>query len=341
MAARLVERYRRAGVAPPTVLYVDCRCCKEAGDTKLKQRFGGWPDVIVRLDIWHYIRRLAGGCTTDAHQLYPIFMSRLSSCIFERDAGDLCLLRRAKREELIKEGWPAMTDQEVDHHITKTELALHCRRRTRGTETTVKLIDALLGELLGGKGTDALGVPLLDPVRMPGIWQVQKRHASCIQDPPNVQLYTETGALHKGGIALKTYRCARGSTSLESFHCHLNRFIPGLSLQNTVWLFFVYVYIYVCCILLNTIYCFLFVFTGNSANSLNFQLYLLEGLFRWNKDRAKAAVRDSGPFLRTYSGELVYAVNENHEKLFGTKLVPGFIPPGTYTGRVDIATMVL
>ena len=41
-----------------------------------------------------------------------------------------------------------------------------------------------------------------------------------------MQLYTQTGRLTKGGVILLVYRCARGSTSLESFHLH--RFIPGI-----------------------------------------------------------------------------------------------------------------
>lgn len=82
---------------------------------------------------------------------------------------------------------------------------------------------------MGGKGKDALGVPLLDIVRMQHIWNVQRWHVTCIQDPPNVLLYMETGTINKGGVVLKTYQCTRGSTSLESFHCHLSRFIPGLS----------------------------------------------------------------------------------------------------------------
>ncbi|XP_061107847.1 uncharacterized protein LOC133135094 [Conger conger] len=300
MTAGLVERYRRAGVAPPTLLYVDSHCCKEAGDTKLKQRFSGWPNLIIRLDIWHFIRRLAGGVTTDAHQLYPIFMARLSACIFEWDAGDLAQLRRAKKEQLTQEGWPVLMDAEVDKHISKAELALHCKRRTRGTDNTISLVDMLIGELIGDKGKDSMGVLLFDTVRMMHLWRVQKRHVGCIQDPPNVQLYTETGTVTKGGIALKTYRCARGSTSLESFHCHLARFIPG-----------------------------------NSANSLNFQIYLLEGIFRWNKDRAAAALAGGGNSpLRTYTGELVYAVNTNYTALFGRKLVPQFSPPAVHTGEL-------
>lgn len=31
----------------------------------------------------------------------------------------------------------------------------------------------------------------------------------------------------RGGVELKVYRCARSSTSLESFHLHINHFIPG------------------------------------------------------------------------------------------------------------------
>ncbi|XP_026144138.1 uncharacterized protein LOC113119126 [Carassius auratus] len=299
MAAGLMERYRSAGVDPPTIIYVDYDCCKKVGKTKLKRRFSGWPDVIVRLDIRHFIRRLAVGCTTDAHQLYPTFFARLSSCIFEWDAGDLTLLRRAKREQLIQQGWSTLTEAELDHHLTKAELLQHCRRRTRGEETTFRLLDMLIIEPMGGKGKDALGVPLLDSVRMQHIWNVQRRHVTCIQDPPNVPLYTETGTTNKGGVVLKTYRCARGSTSLESFYCHLSRFIPG-----------------------------------NSANSLNFQIYLLEGLLRWNQDRAEAAVADGGSTLRSYTGELVSSVNKNYNKLYGRKLVPSFTPPAVYTGEL-------
>lgn len=229
MVTGLINRYSRASVAPPVLLYVDSGCCVEKGQSKLQARFGGWPDLIIRLDIWHFMRRLAVGCTTDAHPLYPIFMSRLSACIFEWDPHDVALLRRAKREQLQQEGVPVITDVIVNRRITKKELALYCRRRTRGVESTTRHIDRLLQELKGEKGRDLMGVPLLDTVRMEHIWRVQMRHVKCIQDPPGVSLYTETGTTTtKGGIVLTKYRCARGSTSLESFHCHLNRFIPGL-----------------------------------------------------------------------------------------------------------------
>ncbi|XP_073689484.1 uncharacterized protein [Garra rufa] len=299
MVDGLVKRYQQAGVDPPAVLYVDCGCCTEVGETKLKTRFRGWPDLMIRLDIWHFMRRIALGCTTDAHQLYPIFMSRLSACIFEWDAADLSVLRKAKRALLISQGWPSLADEDVNKHLTRNELALHCRRRTRGEETTILLLERLFTELLSSKGNDSLGVPLLDQKRMEHIWSVQKKHVKCIQDPPGVVLYIETGSLTKGGVLLTTYRCARGSTSLESFHLHLNRFIPG-----------------------------------TSANSLNFQIYLLEGLHRWNQDREAASLSAEPSALCSYTGELVHCVNSNYEKLFGKKVVPTFCSPACYTGEL-------
>lgn len=69
MAAGLVRRYQQAAVDPPVALYVDCGCCAEGGETKLGARFSGCPDLTIRLDIWLFMRPLAVGCTTDAHQL--------------------------------------------------------------------------------------------------------------------------------------------------------------------------------------------------------------------------------------------------------------------------------
>ena len=75
--------------------------------------------------------------------------------------------------------------------------------------------------------TDTLGVPLLREDYQE-VWEEQKRHVSCVQDPDGVPLYTKVGQLTKGRTLLPVYRCARGTTSLESFHLHLKNFIPGM-----------------------------------------------------------------------------------------------------------------
>ena len=224
MATGIVRRYQQAGVSPPVLLYTDRDCC---GERPLGSLFEAWPQLRIRLDTWPFMRRIAIGCTTESHPLYGVFMARLSQCIFEWSEDDLQQLKRAKTAELIAAGISNPSDDDVFNRLSRKELALHCRRRTRGIEATVTRIEDLLTTFMGPQGSDTLGVALLDIDRMWGIWDIQKRHVPCIQDVGALTLYTRTGSLTKGGIELPTYRCARGSTSLESFHKHLNFFIPG------------------------------------------------------------------------------------------------------------------
>ena len=104
MVDGLVARYERASQAPPVVIYTDRDCCSTATRPKISALFGAWPQLKVRLDLWHWIRRLAAGCTAESHPLYSVFMGRLSYCIFVWDDEDLKLLRRAKKAELKLKG---------------------------------------------------------------------------------------------------------------------------------------------------------------------------------------------------------------------------------------------
>ena len=224
MVQGLITRYKNASEPAPVLIYVDRDCCPNSG---LRKMFKAWPDTLFRLDIWHFMRRFTVGCTTDAHQLYQTFLGRLSQCIFEYSREDLDALMAAKRSEMEMVSIRSPSDSDVLRHISKKELALHCRRQTRGVEATTSLIHELLLAFDGEQGCDSLGVPLLNSEKTWAMWETLKSHIACIQDPEGVKLYTQTGSLLKGGVQLPTYRCARGSTSLESFHLHLNRFIPG------------------------------------------------------------------------------------------------------------------
>lgn len=229
MADGLMRRYREAGEAPPQLMYVDRDCCSPYGPCRVNAMFAEWDGLQVRLDIWHFMRRIAAGVTTEAHPLYGTFLARLSTCIFEWDADDVAALRRAKEGELVAKRIGHISEEAVKSRISRRELALHCRRRTRGVAETTRLIAALISVFDSESGKDTLGVPLLDHERIQQIWKEQEKHVSCIQDPEDFSLYTKTGTLKKGGVELSCYRCARGSTSLESFHLHLNRFIPGIA----------------------------------------------------------------------------------------------------------------
>ncbi|XP_045548016.1 uncharacterized protein [Salmo salar] len=266
MAAGLQQRYGRAGVAPPKLLYVNRDCCALMGKGKTAAMFSQWAELIVRLDVWHFIRRFARGVTTEIHPLYALFMQRLSSCMLVWCADDVERLREAKRGELKESHITGLSDAQLMKRISLKEMARHCRRRTRGAEETERLIGELLDTFMDA--TDTIGIRLLDRDRM---------------TPPDVSIYTNKSKdVTKGGVILPVLRCSRGSTSLESFHLHLNRFIPG-----------------------------------TSACAEHFQAYLLEGLVRWNEDRAEAGcslVKDHTRPAK-YTGELIgvdYLFSQTH-----------------------------
>lgn len=182
----------------------------------------------IRLDIWHFMRRISVGCTTDSHSLYPGFMNKISLSLFMRDDSNLQALKEAKRAELEAKSLH-LTDADLLRNISRAEMARHCKRLTKGSSEIETLISQLIESYSGNRGCNTLGVPLISEKRMAEIWKAQKKHLDCIQDPPGLLLYMHTGT---GGHNLKTYRCAIGSTSLESFQLHMNRFIPGK--QNAI-----------------------------------------------------------------------------------------------------------
>ncbi|XP_041485606.1 uncharacterized protein LOC121431891 [Lytechinus variegatus] len=294
MIKGIQRRYAAAGQPRPELLYVDRGCC--GADSMI---FREWPDMPVRLDVWHFMRRLARGCISTKHQLYPFFLRRLSACIFAWSADDLDQLIAAKRGELRDQGIAETSDEVILKHLGKSSIARHCRRVTRGTEETTQLIGDLLASLDGERGHNTHRVPLFDSDRVWEIWDSEQKHIACIQDPPGVQLYTKTGETVKGGITLPVYRCARGLSSLESFHLHMSRFIPGIS-----------------------------------ANNVHFQAYLLEGVHRWNCDRARDVEAATAPSHVSYGTYYELDVNRLTEKLFGCKLNPTMTAPLEYTGEL-------
>ncbi|XP_062605331.1 uncharacterized protein LOC134267127 [Saccostrea cucullata] len=288
------RRYREASVNPPEVVYVDRDCC---GPNYVGKKFPSWSATQVRLDIWDFMRRISSACTTESHALYPLFMRRLSGCIFQWSEEDLTALKEAKETQAYSAG-VTVRGKEQDW-LSKKELGLHCRRTTRTPVEISQRIEELIDVFSGEQGRDMLGTPLLDEDKARDVWDSQMRHVGCIQDPPNVSLYTQTGTLRKGTKTLPTYRCARGSTSLESFHLHLNRFIPG-----------------------------------TSASDVNYQAFLLEGLYRWNQDRASHAVEVEAPLCHRYSGLLRHTVNHLAQTVLGNPLDPAFHQPRAYTGEL-------
>jgi len=85
-----------------------------------------------------------------------------------------------------------------------------------------------------------------------------------------------TGHINKGGVQLPDYRCARGTTFLESFHLHLARYVCAY-IKNVIAVRRLLMHRFI---------------PGSSASDVHFQMYLLEGLSRWNQAcRLTAAVQ--------------------------------------------------
>ncbi|CAM4637419.1 unnamed protein product [Leuciscus chuanchicus] len=277
MISGVIHRYKEAAVAPPEILYVNRDCCES---NFLRTMFIDWKDMEVRLDISEFMGRIAAGCTSESHQIYATFMDRLSHCIFEWDEEDLKQLKEAKRT-MLKFDILQPSDDDLMHHLSKIELTLHCRRTTRDARDIEEHITTLIQLYDGRSGWDSSGVPLFSSNRMAEIWDLQKKHVPCIVDPFGVQLYEQTGTLVVGGHILPTYKCVRGSTSVESFHQHLNQLIPGVPTCSTF-----------------------------------FQIYLLDALARWNE--ATAVTSES---LKATSSFLQHAVNQLEEEVFQKKVL--------------------
>ena len=198
-------------------------------------------------------------------------MGRLSSCIFERDAEDYKLLLQAKQNELIDLGLANPSEDAVRKSVTKEELSKHCRRKTKDEQAACAAIEDLLLSL--NSATDTLGIPLFKK-EMTSIWTEEKKHLKCIQDVPELPLYTTRKEIMKGATGLSVYRCARGSTSLESFHHHVVTFVPG-----------------------------------TSANAVHFQAYLFDGIARWNSSRKQDALDVCKTSIRSFDVKMVTQVN--------------------------------
>ena len=145
--------------------------------------FPEWNDICVRLDIWHFMRRLGIGVTTESHPLYATFVGIMSKCIFEWSTEDFDNLKTAKAREL---------GLDEDHQMVMKAIT------NKEAEKTSMLLLQLLETFCGDQGLDTLGVPLLDAEKTREMWKSQECHVECIQDPQNVQLYIQTGTLVKG-----------------------------------------------------------------------------------------------------------------------------------------------
>ena len=101
-------------------------------------------------------------------------------------------------------------------------------RITLGNQETVRLVDHVIKTLKRDAGRDENGVPLFKSNdTIDEVWSAQQKHLECIQDPPDMAMYSVAKVSNKNGIDIPYYTCVRGNNSLEGFHNHLPKMIPG------------------------------------------------------------------------------------------------------------------
>ena len=68
-------------------------------------------------------------------------------------------------------------------------------------------------------------------------------------------------------------------------------------------------------------------------SALHFQVYLLEGLTRWNEDRGRTAVQGADKSKACYRGDLQHAFDQFTQEAYGVTLVENYTKPREYTGN--------
>jgi hypothetical protein len=81
--------------------------------------------------------------------------------------------------------------------------------------------------------------------------------------------------------------------------------------------------------------------TGTRASAVHVQLYLVEGLVRWNSDRAQDALqRQVVTPLCSYDVHMKKSLNILSEDVLGYEQISEFRPPGKYTGMFPNVTLI-
>ncbi|XP_047209007.1 uncharacterized protein LOC124860074 [Girardinichthys multiradiatus] len=71
-----------------------------------------------------------------------------------------------------------------------------------------------------------------------------------------------------------------------------------------------------------------------SASARYFQAFLVDGVVRWNEDRAAAPAGAAETSLHSYSGHLKHAFNQKSQRVLGLQMVEDFTKPAAYTGEL-------
>ncbi|KAK7944623.1 hypothetical protein WMY93_000351 [Mugilogobius chulae] len=178
--------------------------------------------IIIKLDLFHCMRRFLRECASEHHPLYSSFAQFLSAAFCVVDQDDLQRLKDAYVFCGIQPANP-----------TKQHIREHCRTMIPQPRELVQRVEGVFHHF--HQATDPNGVPLFKP-SMLQCWRIQRVHIlrGCLSDP-EVEggiLYRHGGTLQLNhvpgeGASVPVWIPIRGTSQQEGYHFHQAQWVTG------------------------------------------------------------------------------------------------------------------
>ncbi|XP_060721097.1 uncharacterized protein LOC132842438 [Tachysurus vachellii] len=242
----LAHRYRMAGVDKARYQWVDRDCCAayrvpdpeksehlnwdawQTGDTVILEETSGVlqntcasrsqidENIVIKLGLFHCLRRLLRECVSEHHALYSSFAKFLSAAFCVVDQEDMQKLKNAYAFCGIQPANP-----------TKQHIREHCRTKIPQPHELLKKVEGVMK--LFHLASDPNGVPLYKP-SMLKTWRIQRVHIlrGCISD-------TEvSGEILVRGLKLM-WISIRGTSQQEGYHFHQAQWVTGTRVSSELF----------------------------------------------------------------------------------------------------------
>ena len=192
----------------PRIVYVDDECC----GCWLQMLRTFWPDVAVKLDPMHAMKRLTETTASTQHPDHGSFCTKLSNCIFKYDA---------KVMERISRAW---STEHGDITLPPQVKRKYVPRIIPEPQVIVVAIDRLLEEFRA-RNHETQGMLLT--IRTGEAWQLLRQHISkgCLSDPLDVRLNCGGPAVMIGGMRFASIKSLRGTSPVEGLHAHQKQWL--------------------------------------------------------------------------------------------------------------------
>jgi len=190
--------------------------CNSTENTSPANDFSS-PSLAVLLDVFHGMQRISRTIKLK-HGAARAFFSRLRDAFFlvsKEDVETICAL-------LHEQG---LSPEEIDKMKNEDWVFFlrHCRRAVPAPKELLYRFDRVCS-LFGSLEDSKTNEPLFRAETRKKIKSLRAHiEKGCLSDVPGIPLYYVTGKDNRSG--LPTYRCVRGTNSVEGYHRHLRKLL--------------------------------------------------------------------------------------------------------------------